>query len=55
MTSASFQTSIPRASSYADDRSTRTLLTCGILAGPLFAMVGLIQAFTIPGFDLTHH
>jgi hypothetical protein len=55
MTSASFQTSIPRASSYADDRTTRTLLTCGVLAGPLFAMVGLIQAFTIPGFDLTHH
>jgi hypothetical protein len=55
MHSVSIGTSIPRASAHADDRATRTLLTCGIFAGPLFAMVGLIQAFTIPGFDLTHH
>ena len=55
MHSVSIGTSIPRASTYADDRATRTLLSCGIFAGPLFAMVGLIQAFTIPGFDLTHH
>jgi len=31
------------------------LLLCGIVAGPLFVVAGLIQAFTIPGFDLTHH
>jgi hypothetical protein len=55
MHSVSIGASIPRASAYADDRTTRTLLTCGVLAGPLFAMVGLVQAFTIPGFDLTHH
>ena len=55
MHSASIRASIPRASSYADDRATRTLLVGGIIAGPLFVMVGLIQAFTIPGFDLTHH
>jgi hypothetical membrane protein len=53
--SASIGASIPRSSSYADDRATRILLSCGVFAGPLFAMVGLIQAFTIPGFDLTHH
>jgi hypothetical membrane protein len=33
---------------------TRALLACGAVAGPLFVVVGLIQAFTIPGFDLRH-
>jgi len=55
MHSASIGAALPRATSYADDRTTRTLLTCGIAAGPVFVAVGLIQAFTIPGFDLTHH
>jgi hypothetical membrane protein len=49
------EASLPRASSYADDQATRTLLKSGIAAGPVFVAVGLIQAFTIPGFDLTHH
>jgi succinate dehydrogenase/fumarate reductase cytochrome b subunit len=49
------EAALPRSSSYADDQTTRTLLRCGILAGPVFVTVGLIQAFTIPGFDLTHH
>jgi hypothetical protein len=31
------------------------LLACGILAGPLFVAVGLIQAFTRAGFDLRRH
>jgi uncharacterized protein DUF998 len=35
--------------------STRTLLTCGILAGPLFVGAGLLQALTRAGFDLTRH
>ncbi len=34
---------------------TRALLSCGVIAGPLFIVVGLIQAFTRPGFDLTRH
>jgi Protein of unknown function (DUF998) len=34
---------------------TRVLLICGIIAGPLFTVVGLTQAFTRPGFDLTRH
>ena len=34
---------------------TRTLLGCGILAGPLYLAVGLGQALTRPGFDLTRH
>lgn len=55
MHSASIEAALPRAASRADDRTTRTLLACGIYAGPLFVAVGLIQALTIPGFDLTHH
>lgn len=35
-------------------RTTR-LLACGIVAGPLFIAVGLVQAFTREGFDLSHH
>jgi hypothetical protein len=34
---------------------TRALLVCGIVAGPFFTIVGLTQAFTRPGFDLTRH
>ena len=34
---------------------TRVLLACGVVAGPLFTVVGLTQAFTRPGFDLTRH
>jgi hypothetical protein len=37
--------------------ATRTgrLLACGIAAGPLFLTVGLAQAFTRDGFDLSRH
>ena len=55
MHSASIGAALPRTASYADERTIRTLLTCGTVAGPVFVAVGLIQAFTIPGFDLTHH
>lgn len=34
---------------------TRGLLACGVIAGPLYMIVGLIQAFTRDGFDLTRH
>ena len=30
-------------------------MACGIVAGPLFVAVGLIQAFTREGFDLSRH
>ncbi|HLZ59911.1 MAG TPA: DUF998 domain-containing protein [Ktedonosporobacter sp.] len=36
-------------------RQTRALLICGVVAGPLYTIVGLIQAFTRPGFDITRH
>jgi hypothetical protein len=34
---------------------TRSLLGYGILAGPLYLLVGLAQALTRPGFDLGRH
>ena len=36
-------------------RLTRALLTLGIAAGPLYLAVGLAQALTRPGFDITRH
>jgi hypothetical protein len=35
--------------------STRALLACGVVAGPLYVTVTLIQALTRDGFDLTQH
>jgi hypothetical membrane protein len=34
---------------------TRSLLGWGVVAGPFYVVVGLVLAFTRPGFDLTHH
>ncbi len=34
---------------------TNALLVCGMIAGPFYIIVGLIQAFTRPGFDITRH
>ena len=34
---------------------TRALLTCGLLAGPLYMAVYLGQALARPGFDITRH
>src|SRR5215211_1229876 len=36
-------------------KATRALLTCGVVAGPLFIVVALIQAQTRAGFDLSEH
>lgn len=33
----------------------KLLLACGVVAGPLFLAVGLVQAFTRDGFDLRRH
>lgn len=35
--------------------STRSLLTCGALAGPLFLLVVLVQDYTRPDFDPRRH
>ena len=34
---------------------TRSLLTCGVIAGPLYVALGLIQALIRPGYDPTRH
>jgi hypothetical protein len=34
---------------------TRALLICGLIAGPFYIVVGLIQALTRPGFDIMRH
>lgn len=36
-------------------KRTRVWLACGLMAGPLYLVVGLIQALTRPGFDLLRH
>jgi hypothetical membrane protein len=33
----------------------KTLLKCGVIAGPIFVIVGFAQALTREGFDLTKH
>lgn len=43
---------MPRPLTGGSDRRTRLLLACGAVAGPLFMVVSLVQAFTRPGFDL---
>jgi hypothetical protein len=45
----------PTASASRTTASTRTLLTCGALAAPLWTVVSLAQAATREGFDLTRH
>src|SRR5215510_12716356 len=35
--------------------STRALLACGVVAGPLYLMVTMAQALTRDGFDLRQH
>lgn len=37
------------------DTSTRTLLTCGVAAGPAFATVAAAQMLTRDGYDLSRH
>ena len=38
-----------------DTQRTRQLLACGILAGPIYILVGLLQILTRKGFDMTRH
>jgi hypothetical protein len=44
-----------RASTRAAGDTTRTLLACGIVAGPGFVLVALVQSVTREGFDLRRH
>ncbi len=44
-----------RQLTHALTRQTRVLLFCGLIAGPFYIVVGLIQALTRPGFDIMRH
>jgi hypothetical protein len=62
MHETTFQNSIPFAIDQTGERQmthvprlTRVLLICGLIAGPFYIVVGLIQALTRPGFDLLRH
>jgi hypothetical membrane protein len=39
----------------AHTKLTNALLVCGMIAGPFYIVVGLIQALTRPGFDILRH
>lgn len=47
----------PTETRYGDpaSRTSRALLVCGVIAGPMYVVVSLIQALTREGFDLTRH
>lgn len=49
---------IPHTPAAPDGRSqqiTRALLTCGVVAGPLWVGVVVLQMLIRPGFDIRHH
>jgi hypothetical membrane protein len=37
------------------DIAARTMLTCGVIAGPLFVAIAIVQILTRDGFDLRRH
>ena len=43
------------AAQLASERGTRALLACGLVAGPLWWAVVLVQMVTRPGFDVRRH
>ena len=49
------QHGISRDDTSSDTKLTRALLSCGLVAGPLYIIVGVIEMLTRPGFDPTRH
>src|SRR5712691_3784947 len=47
------QHSISQDNTSSDEKLTRVLLLCGVVAGPLYIIVGGIEMLTRPGFDPT--
>lgn len=39
----------------ATGKPARALLFCGVVAGPIYIVVGVIEMLTRPGFDVTRH
>jgi hypothetical protein len=54
LTTSTARPTSPPAKSTGEDR-TSALLACGVVAGPLFVAVGLLQMLTRDGFDPTRH
>lgn len=44
-----------RRPAHAEGPAARVLVTAGVVAGPLFVVVGLVQVLTRDGFDLSRH
>jgi hypothetical protein len=53
-TTLAFDQTGERQMTHALTKQTRLLLICGLIAGPFYIVVGLIQALTRPGFDILH-
>src|SRR5437764_15265378 len=51
-TTLTFEESGERRATHALSRQSRALLICGLIAGPFYIIVGLIQALTRPGFNI---
>ena len=55
MQSASLSGTTIQATSDTTRKVTGAMLACGVVAGPLYIVVGLLEMFTRPGFDLRRH
>jgi len=49
------QHNITQNDTSSDAKLTRVLLLCGVVAGPLYIIVGVIEMLTRPGYDPTRH
>src|SRR5437867_12658864 len=49
------QHSISQDNTSRDAKLIKVLLLCGVVAGPLYVIVGAIEMLTRPGFDPTRH
>lgn len=49
------QTDLATPSTQQSQQSTKALLALGIVAGPLYLLVGAAQVLTREGFDMRHH
>ncbi len=54
-TTISFEQTGERQMTQLITTPTRALLICGLIAGPFYIIVGLIQALTRPGFNIMRH
>jgi Protein of unknown function (DUF998) len=54
-TTIAFDQTGERQMTHSITKLTRALLICGLIAGPFYIVVGLIQALTRPGFDIMRH